>query len=279
MPGRTGDCFEKLLMPFRTIAASIRYGGFCPQFKYKIGETFGKTTSKLLKSKDVASSGKLVLADIKPERPGSDPTEDARATLLQSRLHSWGDQKLVERMVPGYTGFIPRSQHYFGNRYAVNCKSAISDFESDHLAHESKMEELKITDALQSGKQVLNKDGKKLPSLKTRHLTPLKPIAKEPEPYISPNAVQHSMSPFYMSNENAHKRFMSGYTGFVPRSRGLLGMGYPIITHQALNEFTDDIKRIPGVPKKTAEVTFRGEGKPIYPVESGLVPHYTGHIP
>jgi len=60
-------------------------------------------------------------------------------------------------------------------------------------------------------------------------------------------------------------------------------MGYPIITHMGLNEFTDDTGRMKDIMSKDVNIhrfeTKTVDGKPIYPVESGLVPHYTGHIP
>lgn len=257
------------------------YGGFCPQFKYKIGETFGKTTSKLLNDESVASSGKLVLADI---RASSAPAVDCdpRAELLRSRTHSWGDQKLMEQMVPGYTGFIPRAEHYFGNRYAINCKGAISSFEHDHRKHKMRGEELKQYDALQSGK-IDSTAVPNLPPIQSRYMTPLQAIATDAKPYISPNMTKSAESPFYMDNNDDMKRFMSGYTGFVPRARPRLGMGYPIITHEALNEFTSDTSRLKDIQGQPItihrpEVNIR-DSKLIYPVESGLVPHYTGHIP
>ena len=49
-------------------------------------------------------------------------------------------------------GFIPKGQHYFGNRYAIICKGAISDFEGDHQLYKSNANELKLTEAVQSGK-------------------------------------------------------------------------------------------------------------------------------
>ena len=74
-----------------------------------------------------------------------------------------------------------------------------------------------------------------------------------------------------------------GYTGFVPRSRGLLGLGYPLITHNALNEFTDEVKEYK-VRKSLPVTIYRDktnyvDANLLYPNESGLVPHYTGHIP
>jgi len=258
------------------------YGGFCPQFKYQIGDTFGKTTSKLLRDDAVASSGKLVLSDIRANSAPGPDCPDPRAALLRSRTHSWGDQKLLEQMIPGYTGFIPRAEHYFGNRYAVNCKGAISDFETDHRNHKMNADEMRVTEAVQSGK--IDKSAiPNLPPIKTKYITPLKSIAPDAKPYTSPSMVKSAESPFYMTNDNEMKRFMSGYTGFVPRARPRLGMGYPIITHEALNEFTSDTSRLGNL--QTQPITIHREDKPIrdtrliYPVESGLVPHYTGHIP
>ncbi|XP_052790282.1 protein FAM166B-like [Mya arenaria] len=257
------------------------YGGFCPQFKYQIGETFGKTTSTLLRNNEVASSGQLVLAEIRANSAPM-PDEDPRNTLLRSRTHSWGDQKLMEQMIPGYTGFIPRAEHFFGKRYAVNCKGAISDFERDHRTQLRNAEELRLTEAVQSGK--IDKNAvPSLPPIHSRHITPLKPIAASAKPYISANPSKSAESPYYMANENEMKRFMSGYTGFVPRARPRLGMGYPIITHEALNEFTSDTSRLKALKSQPIKIhrdqAIVRDSKLIYPTESGLVPHYTGHIP
>lgn len=85
------------------VLPSSRYCGYCPQFKYQIGETFGQTTSTLLTSpiETVASSGKPVLAEIEAEKP---PRFDDRREVIATRTFSLGDQKLTDKMVPGYTG-------------------------------------------------------------------------------------------------------------------------------------------------------------------------------
>ncbi|KAK3087733.1 hypothetical protein FSP39_009858 [Pinctada imbricata] len=241
---------------------SYRYGGFCPQFKYRIGETFGKTTCKLLQEPGVASSGRLVLANLSLKRPLEE--EELRTRLLKDRQENRGDQKLVQRMVPGYTGFIPKSQHFFGKRYAMNCQSAIADFESDQQDGKGKAEEIKT---LSTGPASVS----------------LKPVPRELRMPVLNTPVSLPKSPYYLPRDDPKKNFMSGYTGFVPRSRGQLGRGYPIITNLALNEFTDDIRSHSRVlnegvclkrPKRLSVDTMA-----IYPIQSGLVPHYTGHIP
>ena len=101
--------------------------------------------------------------------------------------------------------------------------------------------------------------------------------------YISKDRPPFPITPYEMENNNPDKYFVSGYTGFCPRSRSLLGMGYPEITHKALNKFTDELKnrkalqRQPTIISRPLDVC---EPSPvIYPQYNGMVPHYTGYIP
>ena len=77
----------------------------------------------------------------------------------------------------------------------------------------------------------------------------------------------------------------SGYRGFVPCSRGKIGKGFPLITHSALNEFTDktaDYKHRATTSegfKAVRPQLVRLNTTPIYLSDAGLVPNYTGHIP
>lgn len=86
-----------------------------------------------------------------------------------------------------------------------------------------------------------------------------------------------------MSNDDPKKFLMSGYTGFVPRARGQMGMGYPLLTNKALCEFTDEsdrLKRVKDLPVVVERPEFKlVDTKPIYMKDSGQVPHYTGHVP
>ena len=112
---------------------------------------------------------------------------------------------------------------------------------------------------------------------------PLKPKLDTGVPYLSPWALQHSISPHYMSQNDPKKYFMSGYTGFVPKSRKYMGKGYPVITNEALKEHADSEQHISQV-KTEPVIVHRPTPHPpqmpkIYPVKSGLVPNYTGHIP
>ena len=49
-------------------------------------------------------SGRLVLTHMTPVRTEAVDVAEKRVKLVKTRTHSWGDQKLVESMVPGYKG-------------------------------------------------------------------------------------------------------------------------------------------------------------------------------
>ncbi|ESO98029.1 hypothetical protein LOTGIDRAFT_174468 [Lottia gigantea] len=69
------------------------------------------------------------------------------------------------------------------------------------------------------------------------------------------------------------KNFMSGYTGFVPRSRGIIGMSYPIITHEALNTFSNETYRSKMLSQQPVNLHQEEQKivnmKQIYPKETG----------
>ena len=86
------------------LTSFARYGGFCPQFQYQIGETFGRTTSRLLTDSNVAKSGRPVLAEIEVDCKKSAADNAKRINALRTRQRSLGDQKLTDDMIPGYSG-------------------------------------------------------------------------------------------------------------------------------------------------------------------------------
>lgn len=182
-----------------------------------------------------------------------------------------------------FPGFIPKGEHHFGNRYAETCLSAVADFEKDQDVCRQHLQDLQTVRALQSGHTVpsehLNANTVKLGN----HQTPLKQIRIHPAVYYSKNAPQHSLSPLTMGNENPKKFFMSGYTGFVPRARGYIGVGYPKVTNEGLCNFTDECERLKGLKEQPVQVrrqiSKKNESKPLYIKDLGMVPHYTGHVP
>lgn len=74
-----------------------------------MGQTFGHHTHKLMTSNDhkVASSGNPVLCDIFPGPSSLAASTNQNFTgspVYDNTTRSWGDQKYVAHMVPGYSG-------------------------------------------------------------------------------------------------------------------------------------------------------------------------------
>ena len=174
-------------------------------------------------------------------------------------------------------GYIPKKMHHYGCRYAETCHYAVSSFEADQQQHKVSMRGLRTLARLQED------PASRRESTHAQNTTPLKPISDTAIFYLPPYAKQHSISPFYMPDDHPQKHFMSGYTGFVPKARKYLGQSYPIITRNALQEFAGEEKRLRATWNAPVSV-FRPEVKTkslatVYPQNSGLMPHYTGHIP
>ena len=210
--------------------------------------------------------------------PPAHQVERKEATTL-SRTTSWGDQKYSSVMMPGYSGrtcqlcalldmilillccagYIPKGQHYFGVRYAETSHQAICSFELEQQRIEASRKELASLQGDPSANPALS----------------LKPIASKAKPYL------HTyIPPLHLQTDKA---FMSGYTGFVPKSRRYIGEGYPLITMQALKEHASEKRRLISSQNEPVTLTRQLE-QTKQPAalhrthQVGLMPHYTGHV-
>lgn len=255
------------------------YRGYCPQMNFKMGDTYGKTTHGILTDGKIAKSKRRVLAQTASNASRESEqylaeTEEAQISRNR-RAISYGDKKLMHNMVPGYTGYIPKKEDHFGNRYAVGCHRAISNFENDRTSY-SKNENDRLKVAAKS---------------------PQKALRTEPAPYVSVKQAQHSVSPYFMDSGDPGKTFMSGYTGFIPCARSHFANVYRDVTCTALTEFTEDRTRQKQLANKkinverlkaqcneeqnAGQVCVR-KGQPahsIYRNKEGLLPRYTGYLP
>lgn len=238
------------------------YCGYSPQIPFQFGDTYGTTTSRLLTDPTVAKSGRYVLTNIYPSKPDRVERDNYQNNdWIRMRKQSWGDKKLNDRMVPGYTGYIPKKENYFGQRAAKICSAAARDFTLTMNEIDRKRKEL-------------------VP------IAPMAPKYAEPKPYVSLNQKQHSVSPYFMATtQDKDKTFVSGYTGFIPRSRSRFAQTYPNLTHEALKEFTKEQQRVKKYEKQPLDVPINRPSVPtnnsiqeIY-VDDGLLPRYTGYLP
>lgn len=110
------------------------YTGYCPQYIFRVGDTYGTQTHKLLVDPCVPHAERLVLSDrccddYHVERPTLceiDLVRTARGGRDQT-----GDPVYVHPMMPGYEGFVPRLHGKFGQRYSIVATEGLAEFERD----------------------------------------------------------------------------------------------------------------------------------------------------
>lgn len=124
------------------------YKGYCPQFIYRVGDTYGTVTHKLLVDPCVSHAEKIVLSN-----RNSDDYHLERPTLreidLVREMGSSEDPIYQHPMVPGYEGFVPRINGKFGQRYSIAATEGLADFEREGLRQRCKARQLRHRGALQ----------------------------------------------------------------------------------------------------------------------------------
>ncbi|XP_034565978.1 protein FAM166B [Notolabrus celidotus] len=201
------------------------YTGYCPQLN--MGKSYGRLTSKLI------------------SRPDTEPSVPS----------AHYDTALELKMIPGYTGFVPKCQNYFGTNYSDTRRKAMSEFKQERHAWMHR----RSSDLPAIANYTNQQSERQRPPLtaisdKVFSYKPVKPFAPPVTPYVMDD------------DDDPHKHFISGFAGHVPKSRFLFGQGYPITTNQALIQFGGRKDSSSAMPT-------------IYPSDRGLVPFYTGHIP
>lgn len=214
-------------------------------------------------SPEVARSRRLVLHS--GRFPSTETDTGPRDEIWRGHQ---GERRNLERMIPGYTGFVPKSQNYFSRTYAETCREALTEFDRD----QQRRARLQSADPPPVNNN--NTSG-----FKKVH-TPLTAVSKEPVPYKALDPWKPKGSPYFMEDSSPHKYFISGFTGYVPKSRFLIGSGYPITTNKALIQFGKEMKSDSTLLHLPKEEPGRLPPIPtVYPSQRGLMPSYTGHVP
>ncbi|XP_070790686.1 ciliary microtubule inner protein 2B [Pituophis catenifer annectens] len=217
------------------------YGGYCPRYKFTLGQTYGQLTSQLLAAP--SRSGRLLLQPNCAPKERLGPGRRARGKGYSG--------------VPGYTGFVPRAQHHFAKTYGEICRQAWLEFASkQEPGARGRGQVGEVTEA---------------PQLESRHL-PALPTAETDAAAAAPLAFWPPGTPLALE-----RTFVSGFTGFVPRLQFLIGASYPILAHRAMVEF-DEMLHKTGQDSSQRRDPLPPLAK-TYPTDRGLLPHYRGYVP
>lgn len=240
------------------------YRGYCPQIKYRVGKTYGTDTHEL--SQDTIH---LEPASILSEVPTT------KSTTRNRLPESTGDNKYTEKMVPGYTGYIPRMPFKFGNTYKEDCDSCIDDYLTTRNFYDTKATDLK--------RQVAS-------------CPRLTPISQDPEVRDKLNLYRdtHPSRPILVEDRRAlTEPPVPGYCGYIPRIKTTeqgLGARYHMSTKNGLELFAQETasasQRLTGqmpasldsVPERVFQGTKSASTRRLY-LTDGMIPKYTGYVP
>ncbi|KAJ1520960.1 hypothetical protein ONE63_004036 [Megalurothrips usitatus] len=266
------------------------YTGYVPQYRYRIGETFGKTTHKIMLDPHIQLAERLVLSD-----RSSDNYQVARPTendvdIVQSRFR-YGDPLYQHPVIPGYEGFLPRLRGQFGQRYTASAAAALSGFELQQRREREARQQLWRTQQLQDNAaeprhlldRMVQANQWKMPLYMVRpEMTGVIRHVCAPEAAVPP--ARNALSPYFADPNDPDKYFVLGYTGHVPFGMARYGQSSQALTRSALSDFTHHYRR-----RQSTEWAPVGVVQPdpplllspaeIYHKHVGLLPRYNGHLP
>ncbi|KAI9204933.1 uncharacterized protein BJ171DRAFT_617961 [Polychytrium aggregatum] len=254
-----------------TCIATPGFAGFVPSLKYQFGLTYGNATRHILSTDPSLKQGSIQQdlqkrcqelrvtnrggrASVSQEIPSNGMSADDDTTLWKSRghLYATGDDRFSFPPVPGYTGYIPRSEEYFGRPYVETTKASLRDFKR---MSKSKNE-------LPGRIQAIKDEPK--PSITMARQSKSKPSFA----YSADCSPIDDISPYRLPQEHSQKTFISGYTGFVPRLQNHFGEPYSNSVRKAIDEFT-----APSSSRDSSRSRDKGT------VHTHPIPGFTGFIP
>ncbi|KAF5297480.1 hypothetical protein FQA39_LY12074 [Lamprigera yunnana] len=266
------------------------YTGFCPQNRYRIGDTYGTTTHKMLLDPTISHAEKLIISDNTTEdhevtRPSERDIDIVNARVLQ------GDPIYMHPIVPGYEGFVPRVNEMIGQRFSVQATEGVAEFEQLQKRDLTALNQLEKLGLMQDGKwnprtvedRQITSSEFKLPLLQVRpECAGMVRNLPVDEPSLRPS--NHSSSPFFMDNSDENKYLKTGFTGAVPFGYASFGKTHQVMTNSALSDFTTNYRK--RLSTEWAPVSISRPDPPlliqpseIYHRHIGQIPNYGGHIP
>eukprot|EP00842_Homolaphlyctis_polyrhiza_P005115 jgi/Hompol1/5604/HPOL_001224-RA len=206
--------------------------------------------------------------------------------------YATGDDRFSFPPVPGYTGYIPRSQEHFGKPYVETTNTSLANFQrmlksKNQLpqrvlaiqAHQAQLQKTRDRGGDSTIKQPNGGASAAATTAASLSASSSSSAAAAGHAITSIPASQNlrldDMSPYKLPSDHPQKTFISGYTGFVPRLQNHFGEPYSHSVRSAIEEFTHH--PAPRNPYAESRHQARSKNKEI--VKTSPIPGFTGFIP
>ncbi|XP_005511627.2 ciliary microtubule inner protein 2A [Columba livia] len=271
------------------------YDGFIPQYNYQFGETFGKTTHRLLTDPTVAKSPRPLLAPLHkpkfiedfsgtthgdqgylPGRPGYFPYEKAGAAT------SFPEPVLGPKPLPvpvdddlTMTSMDPMSRHYPGE-YVLRARMPHGYPRKISCHPATERREWKLPELIPAVRQEKMHN---ISQLSGALVGSKPPVQMEGEAETA-DAQRAYRLPRLDVPRVIQQKVIPGYTGFIPRYLWVYGENYVQAVKEAMDEF-DRFQFLQRNPVSSFGKRFPQTYWPnnkIY-TDAGLIPFYSGFVP
>ncbi|KAJ1553402.1 hypothetical protein HK405_008027, partial [Cladochytrium tenue] len=267
-----------------TCIATPNFGGFVPSLKYQFALTYGNATRHILRTDPSLKQGHIqqelarrregrqkaerasvtIAAVPSPSQSAGSPSPSTDTIWKKSNKYATGDDRFSFPPVPGYTGYIPRSEEHFGRPYVETTNASLADFE--HMRRSRDVLPTRVQAVVDQGRANRAR-GQPLPKQATSG------TAKPTFAYSAHFGAIDERSPYRRPRDDPEKTFISGYTGFVPRLQNHFGEAYSESVRKAIEDFTAPAPSRD--PYKDAPVDPPSRGT----CNTRPIPGFTGFVP
>ncbi|KAJ3258955.1 hypothetical protein HK103_003096 [Boothiomyces macroporosus] len=243
-----------------TCIATPGFAGFVPSMSSKFGMTFGNASREILKTDPSLKKGaiqtELAKKTCKADAENTDskiPYKEQKYVWDRKTTYATGDDRFSFPPVPGYTGYIPRSQDHFGRPFVEATNASLKDFQ--RMLRSKNTLPPKVL-AIQSQRRNKKESEQAAPAeTKPSHITCFDPYAQ---------SVIDELSPYRLPAGHPQKTFISGYTGFP----------YSCIVREAIEDFGQTPP-----PVNPYENPKRFQHREPKRLTTDPIPGFTGFIP
>ncbi|XP_070158788.1 CIMIP2 protein GA14893 [Polyergus mexicanus] len=251
------------------------YTGYCPQYRFKYGETYAKVTHKLLLDPAVNHANTLILSNCVTDNNETWRPPKSDINVVNARCKRT-DPVFVHPMLPGYEGFIPGLNGRIGQRYMVLATEGLADFERQQLRAKATLHQLKKTIDVQSGRaEPRNLEERSL--IKSQFKLPMLAVRAE---CIAKQFRKHLI---YIKKIVNTTLFRKGYASHISHDYEYFGKSIVSSSDNLLYDFTSCRKR-QSMEYEPVTVAYPDpplliQPSEIYHKHVGMIPNYLGHIP